>query len=160
MQAAALASATDDAQQVTNVSDIIKEKHWNAFLTRAFGSGTSGNPAVGGNIVPGYPQNFHTNNRKEFMVALIANLLKFNNPHCSLVTGCPCTSCDQGSVERGNKLAQQVLKSIKSERINLDWKIIGHPSLDWLLHAANIAHPDCQALSHCTRQLLDRITLM
>jgi hypothetical protein len=47
VQAAALASAAnDDAKQVTNSIDVIKKKHWNAFLTRTFDIDTRGNPVV------------------------------------------------------------------------------------------------------------------
>jgi hypothetical protein len=42
--------------------------------------------------------------------------MKQNNPNCFIVTKCPRTPCDQGSVESANKLVQRVMKSISSER--------------------------------------------
>jgi hypothetical protein len=38
-----------------------------------------------------------------------------SNLNCFIVTGCPRTPRDQGSVESANKLVQSVLKSISSE---------------------------------------------
>jgi hypothetical protein len=46
----------------------------------------------------------------------VVDLLKANNPNCFVVTGCPRTPRDQGSVENANKLVQRVLKAISAER--------------------------------------------
>jgi hypothetical protein len=57
----------------------------------------------------------YADNGKEFIVTIIVDLLKESNPNCSIVTGCPRTPRDQGSIESANKIVQQVLKSISSE---------------------------------------------
>jgi hypothetical protein len=64
----------------------------------------------------GYPQIFHIDNGKEFIALVVQDLLINNNPNCFLVTGRPRTPCDQGSVESGNKLVQQIMKSILSQQ--------------------------------------------
>jgi hypothetical protein len=46
---------------------------------------------------------------------LVVDLMMKNNLNCFIVTGCPRTLCDQGSVESANKLVQHVMKSISSE---------------------------------------------
>ncbi len=48
--------------------------------------------------------NFHANNRKEFIVPVVANLLKVKNPTCTIVAGCPHIPREQGSVESGKKI--------------------------------------------------------
>jgi hypothetical protein len=58
---------------------------------------------------------FNTDNGKEFIAQLVADLMKQNNPNCFIVTRCPRTPRDQGSVESANKLVQLVMKSISSE---------------------------------------------
>ncbi len=70
----------------------------------------------------GYPQIFHTDNVKEFTGSSVADLLKANNPHCHVVTSCPRTPQDQGSIESGNKLVHSILKIIqlKQQKSELD----------------------------------------
>jgi hypothetical protein len=46
---------------------------------------------------------------------LVVDLMMKNNPNCFIVTGCPRTPRDQGSVESANKLVQHVMKSIFSK---------------------------------------------
>jgi hypothetical protein len=41
--------------------------------------------------------------------------MKQNKPNCFIVTGCPRTPRDQGSVESANKMVQRVMKSISSK---------------------------------------------
>jgi hypothetical protein len=43
-------------------------------------------------------------------------MMKHNKPNCFIVTRCPRTPHDQGSVESANKLVQRVMKSISLER--------------------------------------------
>jgi hypothetical protein len=54
----------------------------------------------------GYPCVFYTENGKDFTGAIFADLLKVNNPHCSIVMGRPHTPHGQGSIESGHKLVQ------------------------------------------------------
>jgi hypothetical protein len=73
---------------------------------------------------------FNSDNGKEFIATIVVDLLKASNPNCFIVTGCPRTPCDQGSVESANKIVQQVLKSISSENclqsIEVNWtKLLG-----------------------------------
>ena len=58
---------------------------------------------------------FNSDNGKEFIATVVVDLLKESNPNCCIVTGRPRTPHDQGSVERANKVVQQVLKCISSE---------------------------------------------
>ncbi len=56
--------------------------------------------------------------------------MKRNNPNCFIVTGCPRTPRDQGSVESANKLVQRVIKSISLERclagLEVNWtRVLG-----------------------------------
>ena len=62
----------------------------------------------------GYPQIFHADNGKEFIATVVQDLLMENNPNCFLVTDRPRTPRDQGSVKSGNKLVQQIMKSIQT----------------------------------------------
>jgi hypothetical protein len=68
---------------------------------------------------------FNSNNGKEFIATIVVDLLKKSNPNCFIITGRPRTPCDQGSVESTNKVVQQVLKSLFSERclrsIKVNW---------------------------------------
>ncbi len=57
----------------------------------------------------------HADNEKEFIAAIVVDLIKESNPNCFIVTGRPRTPRDQGSVESANKIVQQVLKSISLE---------------------------------------------
>jgi hypothetical protein len=43
---------------------------------------------------------FDTDNGKEFIAQLVVDLMMKNNPNCFIVTGCPRTPRDQGSVEQ------------------------------------------------------------
>ena len=65
----------------------------------------------------GYPHIFHTNNGKEFTASVVAGQLKVNNPTCAIGMGHLCTPCDQGYVEKGNKIVQWVLKCIKDKHV-------------------------------------------
>jgi hypothetical protein len=72
----------------------------------------------------------YADNGKEFIVAIVVDLLKASNPNCFFVTGHPRTPRDQGSVESSNKIVQQVLKSISLENclrsIEMNWtKLLG-----------------------------------
>jgi hypothetical protein len=58
---------------------------------------------------------FNSDNGKEFIATVVADLLKESNPNCYIVTGRPRTPREQGSVESANKVVQQVLKCISSE---------------------------------------------
>ncbi len=72
----------------------------------------------------------HADNGKEFIATIVVDLIKESNPNCFIVMGRPRTPQDQGSVERANKIVQQVLKSISSENclrsIEVNWtKLLG-----------------------------------
>jgi hypothetical protein len=73
---------------------------------------------------------FNSDNGKEFSATVVVDLLKESNPNCYIVTSCPRTPRDQGSVESANKVVQQVLKSILSENClrskEINWtKLLG-----------------------------------
>ncbi len=73
---------------------------------------------------------FNSDNWKEFIATVVVDLLKASNPTCFIVTGCPRTPRDQGSVESANKVVQQVLKCISPENclqsIPVNWtKLLG-----------------------------------
>jgi hypothetical protein len=59
---------------------------------------------------------YNTDNGKEFIAKIVVDMMKRNNPNCFIVTGCPRTPHDQGSVESANKIVQCVMKSISLER--------------------------------------------
>jgi hypothetical protein len=59
---------------------------------------------------------YNTDNGKEFIAKFVVDMMKRNNPNCFIITGCPRTPRDQGSVESANKLVQCVMKSISTER--------------------------------------------
>jgi hypothetical protein len=63
-----------------------------------------------------YLQSFYTNNGNEFIAKVVVDLLKMKNLHCFIVTSQPRTPRDQGLVESGNKLLQQIMKSISSKQ--------------------------------------------
>jgi hypothetical protein len=64
----------------------------------------------------GYPQNFHTDNGKEFTARCVLELLRNFNPNIISVTGRPRRPRDQGSVENMNKLVKRVIGTVLAER--------------------------------------------
>jgi hypothetical protein len=63
---------------------------------------------------------FNSDNGKEFITAIVVDLLKASSPNCFIVTGCPRTPHDQGSIESANKIVQQVLRASH-------WRIVCSP---------------------------------
>ncbi len=64
----------------------------------------------------GYPENFHTNNSKEFTAKLILQFLCAMDPNILSVTGHPRQPCDQGAIENMNKFVKKVLGMVLAER--------------------------------------------
>ena len=78
----------------------------------------------------GYPNIFHKDNGKEFIVMMIFQLLKEVNPNIITVHGRPCTSHDQCSVESMNKLVKHLLRMIESEVRISGWRQTGQTYSD------------------------------
>jgi hypothetical protein len=71
---------------------------------------------------------------------LVVDLMKQNIRNCFIVTGCPRTPRDQGSVESANKLVQRVMKSISSEQclagLEVNWtRFLGQVMAVWNCHS-------------------------
>lgn len=103
----------------------------------------------------GYPHIFHTDNGKEFTASVVADLLKVNNPNCAIVTGCPRTPRDQGSVESANKILQRILKSIQDDRVQAglddNWTSFLGQTLD-LPQLLHVTYPKEKLFpSHCKK---------